>query len=381
MQVLVFFSDDGDEILEIKAEFPFISDPYIAHNMGKAILTRSRNQLQVSFVGTPEMYKLNIGDIVDLTYAGLGFSSKVFVVESLVLQSNGLLQVNMIEYFDVYTWEVPSVESVADQSNLPTAYAIQPPANLSFTDTNSSSTGRPFISWTQPTDYPDNQYKVNVVDSSGNQVLNKIVAVNNVDLTFLPVASNYVATVSALNALGVESPTTSLTFSVANPPTKTADVQDSAITTVKIADANITTAKIGNAQVDTLQIAGNAVTVPVFVTGGSSSRTAIGSTYSTIISATIVRKGLATLITFTGQFDSQGGSLGIYKIRVLRDSTDFSSQEWDIGIAQQLRKSDTIVLQDTDTGTGSTTYNVQVKHSGYNVGHYQLFMAVEQFQR
>ena len=376
-----FFSDDGDEILEIKAEFPFISDPYIAHNMGKAILTRSRNQLQVSFLGTPEMYKLNIGDIVDLTYAGLGFSSKVFVVESLVLQSNGLLQVNMIEYFDVYTWEVPSVESVADQSNLPTAYAIQAPANLSFTDTNSSSTGRPFISWTQPTDYPDNQYKVNVVDSSGNQVLNKIVAVNNVDLTFLPVASNYVATVSALNALGVESPTSSLTFSVANPPTKTADVQDSAITTVKIADANITTAKIGNAQVDTLQIAGNAVTVPVFVTGGSSSRTAIGSTYSTIISATIVRKGLATLITFTGQFDSQGGSLGIYKVRVLRDSTDFSSQEWDIGIAQQLRKSDTIVLQDTDTGTGSTTYNIQVKHSGYNVGHYQLFMAVEQFQR
>ena len=65
----------------------------------------------------------------------------------------------------------------------------------------------------------------------------------------------------------------------------------------------------------------------------------------------------------------------------MRDSTDFSSQEWDIGIAQQLRKSDTIVLQDTDTGTGSTTYNVQVKHSGYNVGHYQLFMAVEQFQR
>jgi hypothetical protein len=376
-----YFSDDGDEILELKAEFPFISDPYIAHNMGKAILTRSRHQTQVSFLGTPEMYKLNVGDIVDLTYAGLGFSSKVFVIESLVLQSSGLLQVNMIEYFDVYSWTVPSVESVADQSDIPTAYAIKTPANLAFTDTNSSSTGRPFIAWTQPTDYPDNQYKVNVVDSSGNQVLNKIVAVNNVDLSFLPVASNYVATVSALNALGVESPTTTLTFSVANAPTKTADVQDSAITTVKIADANITTAKIGNAQVDTLQIAGQAVTVPVYVTGGSSSRTAIGSSYTTIISATIARKGLPTLITFTGQFDATGGSLGIYKVRVLRGTTDFSSQEWDIGIAQNLRKSDTIVLQDTDTGTGSTTYNIQVKHAGYNVGYYQLFMAAEQFQR
>ena len=286
-----YFSDDGDEILELKAEFPFISDPYIAHNMGKAILTRSRHQTQVSFLGTPEMYKLNVGDIVDLTYAGLGFSSKVFVIESLVLQSSGLLQVNMIEYFDVYSWTVPSVENVADQSDIPTAYAIKAPANLAFTDTNSSSTGRPFIAWTQPTDYPDNQYKVNVVDSSGNQVLNKIVAVNNVDLSFLPVASNYVATVSALNALGVESPTTTLTFSVANAPTKTADVQDSAITTVKIADANITTAKIGNAQVDTLQIAGQAVTVPVYVTGGSSSRNSFANNaFTTVISATIPRK-------------------------------------------------------------------------------------------
>ena len=376
-----YFSNDGDEILELKVEFPFVSDPYVAYNMGHAILVRSRNQTQVSFLGTPEMYKLNVGDIVDLTYTALGFSSKVFIVESLILQSDGLLQVNLIEYVNFYTWEVPSAETVAPVVDLPTAYAIKSPANLAFTDTNSSATGRPFIAWTQPTDYPDDQYKVNVVDSSGNQVLNKIVAVNNVDLTFLPVASNYVATVSALNALGVESPTTSLTFSVANPPTKTADVQDSAITTVKIADANITTAKIGNAQVDTLQIAGQAVTVPVYVTGGSSSRNTFSSSYSTIISATIPRKGLTTLITFTGQFDSITSGSGVYLVRILRGTTDFSNQEWHIGIPLNLRKSDTIVLQDTDTGTGDTTYNVQVKNQSLDVGYYQLFMSVEQFQR
>ena len=378
-----YFSDDGDEILELKAEFPFISDPYIAHNMGKAILTRSRHQTQVSFLGTPEMYKLNVGDIVDLTYAGLGFSSKVFVIESLVLQSNGLLQVNMIEYFDVYSWTVPSVESVADQSDTPTAYAIKAPANLAFTDTDSSSTGRPFIAWTQPTDYPDNQYKVNVVDSSGNQVLNKIVAVNNVDLTFLPVASNYVATVSALNALGVESPTTSLTFSVANPPTKTADVQDSAITTVKIADANITTAKIGNAQVDTLQIAGQAVTVPVYVIGGSATATNFNnSTFATIESGTIVRKGIATLITFTIQAAATDNLSSAYEIRVLRDTTQIQ-EVYAMGIARRLRKSDTLVVTDTDTGTGSTTYNIQVRQisGGGVIQRHQHFLALEQFQR
>lgn len=249
-----YFSDDGDEILEIKAEFPFVTDPYIAHNMAKAILTRSRYQTQVSFLGTPEMYKLNVGDIVDLTYAGLGFSNKVFRIESLILQANALLQVNMIEYFDVYTWTIPTVVNIADTSNLPTAYAVKAPANLAFTDSSSSSTGRPFIAWTQPTDFPDNQYYVNIVNSSGVQVLSKIVAVNNVDLTYLPVASNYVATVQSMNANGIRSVGSSLTFTVSDEPVATTDLRNSVITTVKIADTAITTAKIGNAQITNAKI-------------------------------------------------------------------------------------------------------------------------------
>ena len=58
-----YTSDDGGEVLEVKAEFPYVSDPYIAYNMAKAILTRSRNQTSFRFVGTPEMYKLNVGAV------------------------------------------------------------------------------------------------------------------------------------------------------------------------------------------------------------------------------------------------------------------------------------------------------------------------------
>ena len=140
-----YTSDDGGEVLEIKAEFPYISDPYIAYNMAKAILTRSRNQTTMQFLGTPEMYKLNVSDIVDLTYAGLGFNGKICRVEALELQSNGLVAVSLIEYFDVYTWEVPPQEAVEELANLPSAYAVKAPTGLSFTDTDSSSTGRPFF--------------------------------------------------------------------------------------------------------------------------------------------------------------------------------------------------------------------------------------------
>jgi hypothetical protein len=229
-----YYSDDGDEILEIKAEFPYISDPYIAYNMGKAILTRSRNQTTMQFLGTPEMYKLNVGDIVDLTYAGLGFSGKVCRVEALELQPNGLVAVSLIEYFDVYTWEVPPQEPVEELANLPSAYAVKAPTGLSFTDTDSSSTGRPFLSWNEPTDFPDYQYRVNVVDSSSNQVKNTIVDVENCDLNFLPVDANYVASVSSLNTLGSESSPATLTFTIGDAPTGEDDLKDGSVTITKI---------------------------------------------------------------------------------------------------------------------------------------------------
>jgi len=249
-----FTSDDGGEELEVKAEFPLITDPYIAHNMGKAILTRSRNQTTIQFLGTPEMYKLNVGDIVDFTYAGLGFSSKVCRVEALELQSDGLVSVSLIEYFDVYTWEVPAQEPLEELANLPSAFAVKAPTGLSFTDTDSSSTGRPFLSWNEPTDFPDYQYRVNVVDSSGNQVVNKIVDVTNCDLIFVPKDTNYVASVSSLNVLGSESSPATLTFTIGQEPVVTGDVRDAAIITDKINDGAITTVKIGDAQITNAKI-------------------------------------------------------------------------------------------------------------------------------
>ena len=255
-----FTSDDGGEELEVKAEFPLVSDPYIAHNMGKAILTRSRNQTTIQFLGTPEMYKLNVGDIVDFTYAGLGFSGKICRVEALELQSDGLVSVSLIEYFDVYTWEVPAQEPLEEHANLPSAFAVKPPTGLSFTDSNASSTGRPFLSWNEPTDFPDYQYRVNIVDSSSNQVCNKIVDVTNCDLFFLPVNANYVASVSSINVLGTESSPATLTFTVGNAPIITNDLQDGIITELKIGADAVTNAKIA---VDAIQgdvIAAGAIT-------------------------------------------------------------------------------------------------------------------------
>ena len=135
------------------------------------------------------------------------------------MQSNGLVSVSLIEYFDVYTWEVPAQEPLENKSNPPSAYAVKPPENLSFTDTTSSSTGRPFLTWDTPTDFPDYQYRINIVDDDNpvNQVMNRIVDINNCDLGFLPVGS-YTAVVTSLNVLGSESDPASLPFTIADEP-------------------------------------------------------------------------------------------------------------------------------------------------------------------
>ncbi|QDP47972.1 MAG: putative baseplate hub protein [Prokaryotic dsDNA virus sp.] len=260
-----FTSDDGGEELEITAQFPHVTDPYIAFNLAKGILTRSRNQMAVSFTGTIEMYKLNIGDIVDFTAAGFGLSGKVMRVAQLELQENGLVRVVLIEYFDVYSWTVPPQQSVNDVMDLPTIFAVKAPTNLAFTDTNSSSTGRPFISWDVPTDYPYYQYRVNIVDSSSNQLLNTIVDKHFSDLNFLPIGSNYVASITALNSTGTESNATTLTFSIADKPIKTNDLQDGSVTTPTIADSTgssdgVTTAKIATDAITAAKIAANTIT-------------------------------------------------------------------------------------------------------------------------
>ena len=229
-----YYSDDGDEVLEIKAEFPYVTDPYIAYNMAKAILTRSRNQTTMQFLGTPEMYKLNVGDIVTLAYTPLGFTGKISRVEALELQPNGLVAVSLIEYFDVYTWEVPPQEPVEEQSNPPSAYAVKKPTNLTFTDSNSSSTGRPILSWDAPTDYPDYEFRVNVVDSSGNQLINRIVNTTEAELNFTPTGNNYVASVTSLNTLGTESDPESITINVTTEPVAEGDIRANAITANKI---------------------------------------------------------------------------------------------------------------------------------------------------
>ena len=228
-----FTSDDGGEELELVVDFPLIVNKYVAYNMGKAILGRSRSQMTISFSAVPELYKTKVGDIITVSYTPVGFTGKLFRIEAMTLQPNGLIAIQAIEYLDIYTWQAPPQE-IIEPINTPVAnFAVKAPTGLAFTDAGSSSTGRAFLIWNEPTDYPNHQYRVRIVNSSSNKLTNKIVDQEFVDLSYLPVGTNYVASISAINNINEESEPTTLTFSVSTPPVATADIKNQAVTLSK----------------------------------------------------------------------------------------------------------------------------------------------------
>ena len=309
--------DDGGEELELKVSFPYISNPYVAYNMGLAILKRSRNQKTISFLSTPELYKTKVGDVITVDYTPVGSPSGLYRIEALNLQPDGLISVRAIQYLDIYTWEDPSAENVEDLVNQPQTHAVKAPTGLAFTDSNASATNRPYLSWNEPTDFPNHQYRVSIVDASSNKLLNKFVDDEFVDCNFLPKGSNYVASVSSINSIGSESDAATLTFSVSIAPVDTDDVKNDAITTAKLVDDAITNAKIA---VDAIQgdvIAAGAITENKLYTGAvttdklaANAVTAAKITANTITASQIASGTITATEILSGTLTSASGVFG-----------------------------------------------------------------------
>ena len=156
---------------------------------------------------------------------------------------DGLLNITAIIYFNVYTYELPAVANVAPKTNLPSAFALVAPSNLSFVDTDDSTTGRPYLTWTAVDTYPVNEYRV-IVKSGSVAVYNNIVTSNYAFLDFLPTGS-YTAEVTAINSVKAESEAGTLSFSIADQPVTTTDIKDAAVNVAKLASDVISAINAG----------------------------------------------------------------------------------------------------------------------------------------
>ncbi|MFY0681882.1 MAG: hypothetical protein JXR13_15035 [Thalassovita sp.] len=161
--------------------------------------------------------------------------------------------------------------------------------------------------------------------------------------------------------------------------------------------ANTITAESGviaDAAIDTLQVAGNAITVPVFVQDNTFDTMTVVDTWVPIASVVIDRQGYHSKIQFSCQVDGNGnGQAGqaeneaaILRTRLKRGSTviegSFTQTTGKYGHQVSLSWSAT----DSDTGTGLTTYTVEATKSelGNHYLHPRTFLkhlSVQQFKR
>ena len=79
-----------------------------------------------------------------------------------------------------------------------------------------------------------------------NNVFSKIVDTPSVDLAFLPKAANYEASITAFNGVGIESNASTKTFTIADDPVKTTEVEMNGVTLSTVESYGTVTGKSGN---------------------------------------------------------------------------------------------------------------------------------------
>ncbi len=351
-------NDDGGEELETTAEFQYITNPYNAFNMGKAILERSRRQKTISFIGTPRLLDLTAGDVVSVTYSPYNLSSAAYRVETVNLLDNGLVGIQAIEYFDFYTWSAtPPAETVGEDPDTPTGTEVSPPTNLTFTD--ATSTRRAFLTWTAATNYPAKEFRVIIKNSSGQEIHNRIVSDDFIDLDFIAVANGYVASISSINSVGAESEAASLTFNVTQKPVKLGDIQANAITANEINVTNLAaiSADLGSITAGSMNIGSGAFTVSssgVMTATGATVSGAITASSLNVTGATVTGTLDASVITINGEpLDDAFGVTGTGATRVM--SIGFQAQN-------QLKVTDTglqyLAISTGGSGVGFEAFSV-----------------------
>ena len=134
-QYATLLAEDNGTNLEGNFSFQGITNPYQAEELCEIILRRSRNALAVEVTCTSEALNLTIGDLVDLTYPTGGFSSKLFRVYGLSINTDSTVSLKLIEHQDnFYTWsEKAEAPTIAD-TTLPNPNSVSAPASVSLTD-------------------------------------------------------------------------------------------------------------------------------------------------------------------------------------------------------------------------------------------------------
>ena len=218
-------AEDNGTQLEGNFTFQGITNPYQAEELCEIILRRSRNALAVEVMVTSEALNLTIGDLVDLTYSTGGFSSKLFRVYGLSINTDSTVSLKLIEHQDnFYTWTSKALAPTILDTTLPNPNNVSAPASVTLDDdlieyNDGTCITRLTVNLTTSPDAFVDQYEVEVkqtLDADGNavsddyRVIGRGIALNYELLNAIDGAT-YSVRARAINTLGVRSTYTTAT--------------------------------------------------------------------------------------------------------------------------------------------------------------------------
>ena len=232
-QYATLLAQDNGTNLEGNFSFQGITNPYQAEELCEIVLKRSRNALAVEVMCTSEALNLTIGDLVDLTYTTGGFSSKLFRVYGLTINSDSTVSLKLIEHQDnFYTWsEKAEAPTIAD-TTLPNPNSVSAPASVTLDDQLIEYSDGVVITALDVTigaspdsfvDYYQVEYKLStdtdyIIAGQGSGLTQRILNVKD--------GFTYNVRVKAFNTLGVGSTYTSATRTIVGGIAPPSDVTD-----------------------------------------------------------------------------------------------------------------------------------------------------------
>ena len=126
---------DGGFLQEGNVTLSTITSPYQAHEFGKIILNRSRDNLKLGLTANYEALDLAIGDIVNVTSTILGMTNKPFRVSGMTLNANFTATLSLQEHQDSwYTFSTISEVATIGNTSFPDPFTVQAPASLTLAD-------------------------------------------------------------------------------------------------------------------------------------------------------------------------------------------------------------------------------------------------------
>ena len=250
-------AEDGGFLQEGIIDLPTITNPYQALEFGEIVLQRSRDNLGLELTANYEAINLAIGDIVAVTHAITGFSSKPFRVVGMAINPSFEVALSLIEHQNAwYTFSEKDEVAVIPNTNFPDPFTVQPPASVTLDDELIQYNDGTVIVAMNITigASPDQFVREYQVEYKRTADSNFIVhSRGTVDLfhRVLNVISgdNYTVRVKAINSLGVESTNVTATRDIVGEIDPPSDVQDFAINIVG-SDAHLSWESIPDADLN-----------------------------------------------------------------------------------------------------------------------------------